>query len=210
MNAESRTTFHREHEMRFIETELADLRLIELEPIEDNRGFFARTFCREEMANAGLSTEFVQCSTSFNVVKGTIRGIHFQVPPVQECKFVRVTSGAVYDVIIDLRPRSKTYLCWQGFELSAVNRKQLFLPAGFGHGFQTLEDHTEVFYQMDIVFHPATVRAVRYDDPTFGIPWPLENPTLSEKDLKSPLFDRQLHERYYSGESPSAQGEEGC
>jgi dTDP-4-dehydrorhamnose 3,5-epimerase len=169
--------------MRFIETKLKGAYIIEPEPIDDERGFFARTFCQEEFAAHGLRTQFVQCSISFNKKKGTLRGMHYQVAPYEEAKLVRCTMGAIYDVIIDLRPGSLTSTQWVAVELTAQNRKMLYVPGGFAHGFQTLEDNTEVFYQMSEFYHPECARGVRWDDPAFGITWPLaEEPVLSEKD----------------------------
>jgi len=184
--------------MRFSPTKLNDAMTIEIEPIEDNRGFFARTFCQKEMQEAGISDTLVQCSTSYTKKKGTIRGLHFQIPPVQETKIVRVTAGSIYDVIIDLRPSSSTFLKWIGVELSAKKRNQLFIPPGFGHGFQTLENDIEVFYQMNMTFCPDTVRGIMYNDPFFNISWPFEKPILSEKDMSYAPFDLEKHKAYYN------------
>ena len=158
--------------MIFRETELPGAYLIELERIEDDRGFFARSFCAEEFRARGLADRFVQCSVSCNKKKGTLRGMHCQAPPHEEAKVVRCTMGAVYDVIIDLRPESPAYRRWAAAELSARNRRALYVPEGFAHGFQTLEDDTELLYQMSAFYHPECARSVRWDDPAFGIEWP--------------------------------------
>ena len=137
--------------MKFIETELKGAFLINPEPLEDERGFFARTWCRKEFEQHGLNPDWVQCNISYNKRKGTLRGMHYQIAPYAEAKLVRCTMGAIYDVIIDLRPDSKTYRQWISAELSAENRKMIYIPQGFAHGFQTLVDNTEVFYQMSAV-----------------------------------------------------------
>ena len=147
--------------MKFIETHLKDSYIIELERMADQRGFFARTWCTREFADHGLSPSLVQCSISFNHTKGTLRGMHFQISPYEETKLVRVTSGVVYDVIIDLRPGSKTYLQHFGVELSAENRTMLYIPKGFAHGFLTLSDNAEIFYQMSEFFQPEASRGLR-------------------------------------------------
>lgn len=168
--------------MKFMETKLEGAYIIEPERLEDERGFFARTFCQKEFEANGLNTRLVQCSTSYNKRKGTLRGMHYQVAPMAEAKLVRCTRGAIYDVIIDLRQESPTYSKWAAVELTADNRLMLYIPEGFAHGFQTLEDDTEVFYQMSEFFSPEYARGMRWDDPAFGIEWPISNPILSEKD----------------------------
>ena len=178
--------------MIFTETKLKGAYIIEPERLEDERGFFARTFCQEEFAAHGLRTRFVQCSISFNKKKGTLRGMHYQVASHEEAKLVRCTMGAIYDVIIDLRPGSPTFTQWVAVELTAQNRKMLYVPEGLAHGFQTLEDDTEVFYQMSEFYYPESARGVRWDAPAFGIEWPLaEEPVLSEKDRRYPLWERR-------------------
>jgi dTDP-4-dehydrorhamnose 3,5-epimerase len=157
--------------MVFTETRLAGAFIIEINPWEDERGFFARTWCQREFAAHGLKTEVRQCNISFNKEKGTLRGMHFQAKPHEEAKLVQCLRGTVYDVIIDLRPDSPTFQQWLGVELSAQNRRQLYIPEGFAHGFQTLEDDTEVFYYMFEFYHPESARGVRWDDPVFGINW---------------------------------------
>jgi dTDP-4-dehydrorhamnose 3,5-epimerase len=175
--------------MRFTETALPGAFIIELEPVKDKRGFFARSFCRREFMEHGLNPEIAQCNISFNRHKGTIRGMHYQAAPMDEAKLVRCTSGAIYDVIIDLRPSSPMYLKWFSVELAAEDYRMLYIPAGFAHGFQTLADNTGVFYQMSQFYSPAHGRGIRWDDPAFGIKWPLKNPVISEKDRSYEDFD---------------------
>lgn len=172
--------------MIFRETGLAGVWIIEPEPKEDERGSFARIFCAREFAARGLETGFVQCSTSFNRRRGTLRGLHFQAPPHEEAKLVRCTSGTIYDVIVDLRPGSATYCRWAGQELSAENRHMMYVPKGFAHGFLTIEDGCEVFYQMTEYYRPEAARGVRWDDPAFGIEWPFQPACLSERDRRYP------------------------
>jgi dTDP-4-dehydrorhamnose 3,5-epimerase len=173
----------------FTELGLKGAFLIDVEPITDERGFFARSFCGREFKSRGLKTEVAQCNISFNANKGTLRGMHFQTAPKAEAKLVRCTRGAIYDVIIDLRADSPTYCKWEAVELTAENRRSLYIPEGFAHGFQTMEDGSEVFYQMFEFYSPEYSSGVRWDDPAFGIKWPLDNPTISEKDLLYPLMD---------------------
>lgn len=168
--------------MRFEPLGLKKAFRIEIEPRADDRGLFARTYCEEEFAAHGLPTRFVQCNTSFNTRRGTLRGMHYQADPRPEEKLVRCTRGAVYDVIVDLRPDSPTFCRWEGYELSADNRRALFVPAGFGHGFQTLVDETEVFYQMSEFYVADLARGVRWNDPAFGIVWPLSETILAPRD----------------------------
>lgn len=168
--------------MKFTETELTGAFIIEPERLEDERGFFARAFCEREFAAHGLETRFVQCSISFNRRKGTLRGMHYQAPPHEETKTVRCTSGAIYDVIIDLRPDSATYRKWIGVELSAENHRTLYIPRGFAHGFQTLTDNCEVFYQMSQFYASQAARTKRWDAPDFRIRWPLDPSIMSRRD----------------------------
>lgn len=177
----------------FCETKLKGAFIIELERLEDERGFFARTFCQEEFEAHGLNARIVQCNISFNKRKGTLRGMHYQVAPYEEAKLVRCTKGAIYDVIIDLRPDSLTFRRWIAVELTADNRFMLYVPADFAHGFQTLEDNTEVFYQMSEFYHPECARGVRWDDPAFAIEWPMVPITISEKDEAPLIFDPRRH-----------------
>jgi dTDP-4-dehydrorhamnose 3,5-epimerase len=174
----------------FTETTLKGAWIVDLQQIHDNRGFFARSFCQDEFAARGLKTGVAQCNISFNRLKGTLRGMHFQLPPKAEAKLVRCTRGAVRDVIIDLRADSATYCQWTAVELTGDNRRALYIPDGFAHGFQTLEDDSEVFYQMYEFFAPECASGVRWDDPAFGIVWPLTTPIISEKDLSYPDFQK--------------------
>lgn len=174
--------------MRLIRAGLEGVYLIEIDRLEDDRGFFARTWCRTELRLLGLESELVQSSVSFNTRKGTLRGMHFQLPPFEEAKYVRCTLGAVYDVVLDLRAASSTYRKWAGFELSAENRRSVYVPKGCAHGFQTVEENTELFYQMTESYHPEAASGVRWDDPAFGISWPLPQPILSEADRSYPDF----------------------
>lgn len=174
--------------MIFTETPLQGAYLIDVERIEDSRGFFSRSWCQKEFSEYGLETNLVQCNISFNKQKGTLRGMHYQAEPYSEAKLVRCTMGAIYDVIVDLRPSSKTFKKWFGVELTAENRRALFVPVGFAHGFQTLTDSSEVFYQMSEFFYPEYARGVRWDDPAFGIKWHKETLTISERDQSYPDF----------------------
>jgi len=174
--------------MRFIKTKLADAWLIEPEPIADQRGTFARTFCRREFAERGLETDFVQHSRSMSAKAGTLRGMHYQVPPHSEVKFVSCFSGAIWDVIVDLRQASPTYRAWQAFELSADNGHQLYIPAGFAHGFQALSDNAGVHYLISAYYEPGAATGIRYDDPAIGIAWPAPVTALSERDASWELL----------------------
>jgi len=176
--------------MIFTETALKGAFLIALERQEDARGFFTRTWCQREFEAHGLRTQWVQCNVSFNRKKGTLRGMHYQAAPYEEVKLVRCTMGAIYDVIIDLRADSPTFKRWVAVELTAVNRCMLFIPEGFVHGFQTLRDNTEAFYQMSQFYAPEYARGVRWDDPAFNITWPLAKPIMSERDRHHPDFLR--------------------
>ncbi len=176
--------------MNLFETELKGAYLIEWEAIEDERGLFARTFCRQEFAALGLNSDIVQANISRNRRRGTLRGMHYQVEPAAEAKLVQCVRGALFDVIIDLRPQSETYCRWVGVELGDHNRRLLYVPEGFAHGFQTLEDDTTVYYLMTEFYAPQYARGVRWNDPAFGIKWPLPGPIISEKDSKLPDFKR--------------------
>lgn len=175
--------------MIFRETKLKGTFFIELEKLEDDRGCFARAFCQREFEVHGLKLEVAQCSISVNKTKGTLRGMHYQVPPHEEAKLVRCTRGAIYDVILDLRPDSATYKKWLAMELSSDNCRMVYIPEGVAHGFQTLENNTEVFYQMSQYFHPECARGVRWNDPAFGITWPLAPKAMSEKDRSYPYCE---------------------
>lgn len=168
--------------MHFIPTNLAGAYLIEPEPTSDERGFFARTWCRYEFADKGLNPNLVQCNISYNKARGTLRGMHYQKAPHAEAKLVRCTQGAVYDVIIDLRSDSNTFTQWYGVDLTAENRKALYVPEGFAHGFITLKDDTEVLYQMSEFFHEECAAVVRWNDPVFSIQWPIDVKVISERD----------------------------
>ena len=174
--------------MKFAELELRGAFLIEPVRSEDERGFFARSFDEYEFAARGLVSRWVQCSISFNKKKGTLRGMHYQVAPHAETKLVRCTMGSLYDVIIDLRPASPTYKRWFSLELTAENRHILYIPEGFAHGFQTLEDNTEVSYQISEPYNPGFTRGVKYDDPMFAISWSLPIGIIADKDNAHPLW----------------------
>lgn len=171
-----------------METELQGAFVIDLEKRGDERGFFARSFCQKEFAAHGLNPHVAQCNVSFTQRKGTLRGMHYQVAPFAEVKLVRCTAGSIYDVIIDLRPSSSTFKQYVGVELSAKNHRSLYVPEGFAHGFQTLEEDTEVFYQMSQVYSLEHARGVRWDDPAFGIKWPDAERIIIERDRNYPDF----------------------
>jgi len=174
--------------MRFTETAIDGAFLIEPERRQDDRGFFARTWCRREFEAFGLDTELAQCSLSFNHRAGTLRGLHFQKPPHDEVKLVRCTAGAICDVLLDLRRHSPTILRWIVVDLTAGNHHALYVPPGVAHGFQTLMDNSVVFYQISEFYHPESASGVRWNDPAFGIRWPLPAPILSERDASYPDF----------------------
>ena len=174
--------------MIFTGTKLKNAYIIEPERLEDYRGFFARTFCTREFNTYGINSKFVQCNISFNISKGTLRGMHYQSKPHEEAKLVRCTMGAIYDVVIDLRPESNTFREWVSIELTSENRKMVYIPEGFAHGFLTLEDNTEVFYQMSEFYAPESSRGVRWNDPAFNILWPADVNVISEKDKTYPDF----------------------
>lgn len=168
--------------MKFVQTPLEQVVLIQPTPHRDDRGEFARMFCEKEFAQAGLHTRFVQSSYSTNVKKGIIRGMHFQKAPFAEDKLVRCVRGAIYDVVVDLRPHSKTYTKWYAVELSEQNHFSLWIPQGCAHGYQTLTDQTELHYFMNEFYSPDHASGVPFDDPVLQIPWPLANPIVAEKD----------------------------
>ena len=176
--------------MRFIETPLPGVWVLELEEIEDERGWFARTFDAEEFRERGLNPDVMQCNASFNLRAGTVRGMHYQAAPHGECKLVRCVRGAIFDVAVDLRPESPTCRDWHGIELSADNRLAFYIPAGLAHGFQTLEDNSEVLYQMGDPYVPEAGCGVRWDDPAFGIEWPAVKGgrIISGRDASYPDF----------------------
>ena len=173
--------------MIFQETPLKGAYAIVMEKIEDERGFFARTWCKKEFEKNGLNLDLVQCNISYNKKRGTLRGLHYQEEPFGEVKLVRCIKGAIYDVIVDLRKDSDTYLKWFAIELTEENRNMLYIPQGFAHGFQTLKNDTEVFYQMSEFYDPQAARGYRWDDKAFGINWPIKEKIISNKDANYPL-----------------------
>ena len=174
--------------MIFLPTSLPGAFIIDIERREDDRGFFARTWCRREFEEMGLNAELAQCNTSYNRRRGTLRGMHWQSAPNAEAKLIRCTRGAIWDAIVDLRPDSPTYLQHVGVELTADSRRALYVPEGMAHGFVTLEDDSEVFYQMSEFFEPAAARGARWNDPAFGISWPVSDPILHPRDAGYPDF----------------------
>lgn len=176
--------------MIFNSTPLEGAFLIEPELSADSRGFFARAYCAEEFANHGLDALGVQCNISYNLKKGTVRGLHYQLAPHTEAKSVRCTMGAIFDVILDLREDSPTYGQYASFELSQSNRSVLYIPQGLAHGFQTLEDDTEVFYQMSASYVEGAAAGVLFSDPSIGIDWPVEVTSVSDRDAEHPLLSQ--------------------
>lgn len=172
--------------MRFTPLLLSGAYLVELELIHDERGFFARTWCADEFKTRGLSTKLAQCGISYNRRRGTLRGMHYQAEPYAEAKLVRCSAGAIYDVIVDLRQGSATYRQWLAVELTAANHKMIYIPEGFAHGFQTLADESEVFYQISEPYISECARGVRWDDPVFRIEWPIADPIVSGRDRNFP------------------------
>ena len=174
--------------MTFVETKIAGVFEIRPEFVHDERGFFGRSWCQKEFASHGLNPRLVQCNISGNLRKGTLRGMHYQVAPFAETKLVRCTRGSIFDVALDLRPDSRTYKDWTAAVLTAGNHHMLSIPEGCAHGFLTLEDDCEVFYQMSEFYHPETARGVRWDDPAFGIAWPGKAEVISARDASYPDF----------------------
>ena len=168
--------------MRFTATALAGVYIIDLERFDDERGFFARSWCQDEFTRHQLDARLVQCNISFNLKRGTLRGLHYQIAPYEEAKVVRCTAGAIFDVVVDLRPAAPTFRQWLGVELTAQNHTMLYIPGGLAHGLQTLEDNTEVFYQMSEFYRPECARGVRWNDPAFKIKWPMSPAVISPKD----------------------------
>ncbi len=181
--------------MIFQETKLKGAFIVEFEKREDPRGFFARAFCADEFKQHGLCPDVMQANIAYNYTKGTLRGMHYQAPPVSEPKFIRCIRGAVWDVIVDLRPDSPTYLGHLGVELSMENRRALYVPDMFAHGNQTLEDDTELLYLMGQFYTPGAARGLRYDDPALGIEWPLPVGVISDQDTRWPLLETPLAAR---------------
>ncbi len=174
--------------MKFHATVIPDVFEIQIEPVSDERGGFARTWCQNEFGSHGLNPKLVQCSLSFNSRKGTLRGMHYQTLPYAETKLIRVTSGAIHDVVLDLRPQSPTFKKWVAAVLTARDRNMVYVPEGCAHGFLTLEDNSEVFYQMSEVYNAESARGVRWDDPAFQIKWPGKVEVISERDRNYPDF----------------------
>lgn len=178
--------------MIFTETRLKGVFVIELEKLQDQRGFFALSWSAEEFARHGLNPCLVQCNISFNHQKGTLRGMHYQRPPYAQAKLVRSTMGAAYDVAVDLRPESPTFRQWTAIELTAESRRMIYIPEGFAHGFQTLTDHTEIFYGMSGPYAPDYAEGVRWNDPILGIVWPeTEELVINERDRTYPLLQME-------------------
>jgi dTDP-4-dehydrorhamnose 3,5-epimerase len=176
------------HQMIFEKTKIGGVIEVRLSRIGDERGFFARSWCRKEFEEAGLESDLVQCSISFNSRKGTLRGMHYQTAPFAETKLVRCTKGAIYDVILDLRADSRTFKQWVAVTLSDENRNMIYIPKGCAHGFLTLSDDSEIFYQMSEYYHPEAARGVRWNDPAFGIEWPETVAVMSDRDRTLPDF----------------------
>ncbi len=174
--------------MKFEETPLSGAYLIDLQPVSDARGFFSRTFCRREFSELRLNPIVAQCNQSFNLLSGTLRGMHYQVEPFREVKVIRCVAGAIFDAIIDLRSDSSTCRRWFGTELSARNRRSLYVPEGFAHGYLTLADETEVQYTVSEFYSPGHERGIRWNDPAFGIEWPIAPRVVSDKDASHPDF----------------------
>jgi dTDP-4-dehydrorhamnose 3,5-epimerase len=175
--------------MIFTETPIAGAYLIDLEKHGDDRGFFARVFCRNEFGERDLETQFVQINNSLSAERGTLRGLHYQLSPAEEVKVVRCVAGALWDVILDIRPQSATFGRWFGAELTAANRRMMYAPRGMAHGFVTLADHTEAFYMVSAFYAPERERGIRWNDPRFGIEWPVTPIVMSDKDRHRPDFD---------------------
>jgi dTDP-4-dehydrorhamnose 3,5-epimerase len=175
--------------MNIAESPLPGTFVVDIEPASDERGFFARVFCAQEFAARGLVSTMSQCSVSFNAHRGTLRGLHFQAAPHDEEKLVRCTAGAIFDVVVDIRPESPTYRRWFGAELTAENHRAMYIAKGFAHGFISLRDDTEVFYMISEPYAPGFGRGLRWNDPAFGIIWPLEPTVISTRDAAYPLLD---------------------
>jgi dTDP-4-dehydrorhamnose 3,5-epimerase len=179
--------------MKFHQTPLEGAHLIEIDRRGDDRGFFARMFCEQEFGAAGLETRFVQVNNSLSAKKGTLRGLHYQLPPAAEVKLVRCVQGALWDVIVDLRPGSPTFAKWFGAELNDDNRLMMYVPRGFAHAILTLADHVEALYLVSAFYSPGEERGIRWDDPAIGIDWPIAPAEISPKDAKWPYLDSAFH-----------------
>jgi dTDP-4-dehydrorhamnose 3,5-epimerase len=175
--------------MIFTETDLKGAYIIDLNKIEDDRGYFGRTFCKNEFEKMGLETNIAQANMSFNHKKGTLRGMHYQVSPYEETKLVKCTSGAIFDIIVDLRKDSPTYLKWTGVELSQANDRMLYVPRDFAHGFITLTDDTAIQYLVSEFYAPGSEKGIKWDDPKFNIKWPIDIAVISDKDNSHPYFN---------------------
>lgn len=178
--------------MKFIATQVAGAFIVEIDPLADERGLFARTFCAETFAARGLAATYPQCNVSTNSQRGTLRGLHFQADPKSEAKLVRATRGRVFDVALDLRSDSSSFLKWAAVELDADRHNAFYIPAGCAHGFLTLEDDCELFYQMSESYVPELARGVRWDDPVFGIAWPFAPDVISDRDAAYPDFNQEM------------------
>jgi len=187
--------------MIFTESPLAGAYCVDIEQASDDRGFFARSYCAQEFVRHGLAATTQQCSVSFNVRKGTLRGLHFQAAPHDEEKLVRCTAGAIFDVIVDLRVGSPTHRGWYGTELSAANHRALYVPKGFAHGFITLCDDSEVYYMISVAYAAGSARGLRWNDPAFGIRWPFEPTVISARDAAYP--DAVCTGAVYAGAGPA-------
>lgn len=187
--------------MRFASCQIPGVRLVEAEKVSDDRGFFARTWCADEFERAGIASVVVQASVSYNARAGTLRGMHFSWPPACEGKLVRCTRGRVHDVLLDLRPSSPTFLRHVAVELVAEAHNAVYVPPGVAHGFQALEDRSEVFYMMTEAYRPDVAAGVRFDDPRFGIAWPLPVTVIADRDRGYPDFDLDAHRRRLSGDA---------
>lgn len=174
--------------MKFSQGRLNGIWIIDIEPREDERGFLARTFCEQEFHSHGLNTCWPQCNLTLTRERGMVRGMHFQAEPKPEIKLIRCAAGAIWDVLVDVRPGSPTFGQWEAFELSGENRRSLYVPGGFAHGFQCMRDNSEVFYQMSEVYYPDLARGLRWNDPKVGIAWPLPDAVLSDRDKNLPLL----------------------
>ena len=177
--------------MIFTKTKIEGAYLLDVKQIQDDRGFFGRSYCKTEFEENGLATTLVQVNVSSNVKKGTLRGLHMQIKPAEEAKLVRCTKGAIFDVLVDLRPQSKTFLQWFGTELTAESFKMLYVPEGCAHGYLTLLDHTDVMYQVSEFYTPSAERGFQWNDPSFAIEWPIDPIVISPKDQAHPLFNAE-------------------
>ncbi|MGE5682678.1 MAG: dTDP-4-dehydrorhamnose 3,5-epimerase [Bacillota bacterium] len=184
--------------MKFTEARIKGVYIVDIEMLEDERGFFAREWCQREFSNQGLNSNLAQSSISFNKKRGTLRGMHYQIPPYQEAKLVRCVKGSIYDVIIDLRPDSSTFGEHFAMELNSENYKMLYIPENFAHGFLTLSDNTEIDYKISQFYSPGSARGIRWNDPYFNISWPSEPSVISAKDSSYPDFIPEMAHKILS------------